>query len=423
MRRKRTLAALLAVLTLLPLTGCWDRTELEEAAFVLAIGVDKGKESIYTVTFAIAHPGRMAGGGKGGGGGGGGGGGEDEKPLVVTSVEAPTVAAAISMADTYLSRQVSLRHTKALFMGEELARISGMFTMDEFVRFRQARRTMFYIVTKGKASDFLSDMKPELEKDPQRFIEQMTYNVRYTGMIPSASQIQHFVTQVNTGYTEPITYYAALKEEDEEKGAKATGLTDSGYMAGELPRTGGANIELLGGAAFKGEHMVGILNGEDMRMVLLLQDKFKRGLFSIADPRRPEVFVSMEIHQGRPLRIDTDLSGPRPRIHALVTLEGELLSIQSANDYTEPELQAELERATVAAIEGRMITLVRKTQEWNTDAVGFGESVVKEFPTVAAWENYRWPDRYRDAEIKVDVRFTLRRFGKQLSPPRPRTEQ
>jgi len=414
MRLRGLLACLLALLAAFPLAGCWDRSELEEEAFVLAIGVDKGKESLYTVTFAIAHPGKMAGGGKGGGGGG------EDKPLMLTSVEAPTVAGAISMADTYLSRQVSLRHTKALFIGEELARTSGMFTMDEFVRFRQARRTIFYIVTKGKAVDFLKGMEPQLEKDPQRFIEQMTYNVRYTGMIPSASQIQHFVTQVNTGYTSPITYYAALKEEGEEKSAKGTSLSESGYEAGEIPRSGGPNIELLGGAAFRGEKMVGVLNGEDMRMVLMLQDKFRRGLFSIQDPKRSDLFVSMEVHQGRPLRVDVDLSGPQPRIHATVTLEGELLSVQSDTDYTEPELQAQLEHATVGAIEARMITLIRKTQEWNTDVIGFGQAMVQKFPTVAAWEDYRWPERYQNAEIKADVRFTLRRFGKQLSPPRPR---
>jgi spore germination protein KC len=419
MQRRRRLAAFLLVLLLaMPLAGCWDRAELEEEAFVLAIGVDKGKQSLYNVSFAIAHPSRLAGGGKGGGGGGGGG---DEKPLVLTSVEAPTVASAISMANSYLSRRVSLRHTKALFMGEELARQSGMFTMDEFVRFRQARRTIFYIVTKGKAADLLEKMKPTLEKDPQRYIEQMTYSVRHTGMVPAASQIQHYVTLINTGYAQPITYYAALHEEGQEQSGKGTAQTE-GYKAGELPRKGGANVDLLGGAAFRHEKMVGILTGEDMRMILMLQDKFRRGIISIPDPSTPDLFVSMEVHQGRPLRINADLSGPKPRIHATVTLEGDLLTIQSNADYTEPELQTKLEQATVGTLEQRIRSLIGKTQEWDTDVIGFGQEVVKQFPTVEAWERYRWQDRYKNAEISADVRFTLRRFGKQLSPPRPREQ-
>ncbi|HLN62631.1 MAG TPA: Ger(x)C family spore germination protein [Symbiobacteriaceae bacterium] len=418
MQRKHVVAVALLLTLASTLAGCWGRRELEEQAFVMAVGVDKGKESLYSVTFAIALPEKMAGGGKGGGGGG--------KPLMLTTLEAPTVAAAISMADSILSRQLSLRHTKALFMGEELAQISGMHTMDEFVRFREARRTIFYIVTKGKAADVLKGMEPKLEKDPQRFIQMITYNVRNTGMVPAESQIQHFVTAVSTGYTEPITYYLALKEEekeggDEKKPGKMSGPLEGGFKAGELPREGGPNIELLGGAAFLGEKMVGVLTGEDMRMILMLQDKFQHGLFSIPDPRRQDLFVSLELHQGRPLDLSVDLSGPTPRLTGLVTLEGDLLSIQSNRDYTEPELQAVLEKAAAQAIATRIAETVKKTQDWGTDVVGFGKEVVKQFGTVPAWEQYKWLDRYRTATVEIRVRVLLRRFGKQLSPPEVRT--
>lgn len=408
MRLKQLAVVLLVLITAMPLSGCWDRTELEEIAFVLAVGVDKGKESVYSVTFAIALPDKLA--GKEGGGQG--------KPLLMTTVEAPTVAGAIAMADSYLSRQVSLRHTKALFIGEELARISGMHTMDEFVRFRQARRTMYYLVTKGKAADFLKEMEPKLEKNPQRYIEQLIQNVRYTALIPSASQIQSFVSIVNTAYSAPVTYYAAIKQEgEEEQGGGGAGAA-SGYKAGNLPRKGGPNVELLGGAAFRGEHMVGVLTGEEMRSILLLQGEFKRALYSIPDPKRKDLFVSMEVHQGRPYVVNVDLSGQRPKISVVVTLEGELLSIQSNRDYTEPGLQEELEDAAIRTIAEGMLTAIKKTQQWGTDVAGFGKHVVKQFGTVDQWEAYKWDERYPNAEISVGVRFTLRRFGKQMTPPK-----
>lgn len=407
--RRVAVVALLLALTV-PAVGCWDRTELEEMAFALAIGIDKGQESRYSVTFAIALPDKLAGGGKGGGGG-------EEKPLLLTTVEAPTVAGAIAMADSYLSRQMSLRHTKALFMGEELAQISGMHAMDEFARFRQARRTMYYLVTKGKAADFLTAMQPKLEKNPQRYIEMLIHNVRNTSVIPAASQIQSFITTVNTGYSGPIAYYVAIKEEDKEKSRQSATSSATGFKAGDLPRTGGPNVELLGGAAFHSEKMVGVLTGEQMRMILLLQGAFKRGLFSLQDPRRSDLYFSVEVHQGRPLSIDVDLSGPRPRLNALVTLEGELLTIQSNQDYTDPERQVELEDAAIRTFTEQMLSAIRTTQEWETDVIGFGRKVVSKFPTVDAWEAYNWPERYKDAEVSVAVRFTLRRFGKQLSPP------
>lgn len=414
MRRRRGVVLLLLLLAALVSAGCWDRRELEETGFVLAVGVDKGDKSRYAVTAVIAIPAKMA-------GGKGGGGGDKEKPVLQTTVEAPTVAGAISLIDSYLDRRISFLHTKALFMAEDLARESGLTTMDEFVRFRQARRTIFYIVTKGKASAFLKKMDVQLEKDPQRFIEQMTYNYRATGMIPAASQIQSFVTSVNTGYTQPITYYAALKEQDSDstdKGEQPEHPEDGGFTAGEIPRKGGPNLELFGAAAFRHDKMVGVLTGEEVRYILLLQDKFQRGSFNIPDPRSPGEFVSLDVRRGRPMGVQVDLSGDRPRLTVMITLEAEILAMQPGIDYTEPEFQPRLEAAAEAEITSGVRSLIRKTQDWNADVIGFGSAVVKEFPTIAAWDSYRWPDRYRDADIRINVRMTLRRFGLQLSPPK-----
>jgi spore germination protein KC len=408
MRLKRLAAIVLSALTALPLTGCWDRRELEEVAFVMAIGVDKGKQSQYSVTAAIALPAKMA-GGKGGGEG---------KPMMLTTVEAPTVSGAMAMIGTYMDRRVSLDHTKTLFMGEELAQISGLHTMDEFVRFRQARRSVFYIVTKGKAADFLNGMKPEMEKDPQKFIEQMSYNYRITGMLPARSQIQSFVTTVNTGYSAPLTYYAALKEEGEEKSGNGSSQASSGFKSGEMPRKGGPNIEMVGGAAFRGEKMAGVLTGDEMRLVLMLQDRFRRGYFSIPDPKQPDLFISLELRRGRPLQTKVDLSGQHPRITGTISLEGEIVAIQSNLDYTEPDMQTQLEAFAAGNLRDHMRELIKKTQAWDSDVAGFGEHVVKRFPTVEAWDVYDWPAKYPDAEITMDVRVTLRRFGVQLSPPR-----
>ena len=37
------------------LTGCWDRVELEEQAYVIVIGIDQGKGNLLSVTYQIAN--------------------------------------------------------------------------------------------------------------------------------------------------------------------------------------------------------------------------------------------------------------------------------------------------------------------------------------------------------------------------------
>jgi len=419
MLRKLTglVVALALALGVLPLAGCWDRSELEERAFVLALGLDRGKGTVLEVTMMIALPKAMAGGDKGGGGGGGGGG---DKPYFLTTVQAPTIGSAVSLVNAAINRRVSLLHMKALFMGESLARESGMYTMDGFTRFRQARQSIMYVVTKGRAADFLKGMDPKIETDPQRFIEQLAYNSRYTGMLPAASQIHTFVTTVSTGYIEPVTYYAALKEEGGDEDATAGLRKEVGWEAGELPRTGGPNIEMLGAAAFRGERMVGVLTGGEIRMILMMQDRFNQGFFAIPDPRQPELFVSAELHRGRPFRLELDLGGDKPRLRGLITLEAELLATQGQRDYTAPHLQAELESAITRELESRIRETIRKTQGMKADVIGFGYQAVRQFPTVRAWEAYNWPDKYADADVEITVRVVMRRAGIRLRPPKMR---
>lgn len=408
----RRVPALLLFLLLPVLSGCWDRRELEEYAFVLAIGVDRGEVSPYAITLMIARPERMAGGGEKGGGGGG-----EEKPYLLTTVDAPTIPAAISMVNSTINRRVSLLHTKTLLMGEALARESGMQTMDEFARYREARRSIAYIVTRGKASDFLKEMDPKIEKDPHKFLAEMGATGYYTGMLPLRGQINTFITHAHTGYVSPITYYASLKEDEEAGGARTGEKKDSGFVAGELPRKGGPNLEMIGAAAFRREQMTGVLNGEEVRMILMLQDQFRRGFFSIRDPLAPDQFVSLELERSRPTMILVEQLGQRPRIRARVRLEGEVMAIQSKIDYTDPARQPELERALRSELTRMMREAIGKTQEWGSDVPGFGRAVVRHFPTIAAWEEYDWPGRYRHAEVIPEIEVTLRRFGLQLSPP------
>ena len=57
----------LLTIILLTFTGCLGKTELEDFAYVIAIGVDKGSEDNYLVTYQIAVPIKIAGEGSQGG--------------------------------------------------------------------------------------------------------------------------------------------------------------------------------------------------------------------------------------------------------------------------------------------------------------------------------------------------------------------
>jgi spore germination protein KC len=282
-------------------------------------------------------------------------------------------------------------------------------------------------------------MNPVLERDPQRFIEQMTYNYRLNGMLPAVSQIHSYLSAVNTGYASPLTYYAAIREDggaqgggqsggqgDAQGGAQgggqggAQGGTQSAraegrFTSGELPRTGGPNMEMLGAAVFKGERMVGVLTGDDMRLALMVQDRFLHGLFTMPDPADPNLFLSLDLRRGRGVNMDVDLSGQRPRVTGLITLEAELLAIQS---HIDPDRQVVVEQSVADNLRTGIARVIAQSQQWQADVGALGRRVVTRFLTVEQWDAYDWPRRYPQAEVNLEVLVRLRRFGIQLSPPR-----
>lgn len=67
------------------LTGCWDKIEIEDRAFVMAIGIDlSSSNKRYVVTFQFPNAAQITKGTSGGGGG-------SEKPSFAVSEVADTI--------------------------------------------------------------------------------------------------------------------------------------------------------------------------------------------------------------------------------------------------------------------------------------------------------------------------------------------
>lgn len=398
---------LLALIVLLPLlAGCWNKMEIEEGAYVLAVGIDEGWSSPYAITVVIAKPRALA--GKEGGGG-------DEPPVLITTVEAPSLAATTTILHGYVGRQVQFHHTQAIFVHERLAREQGLPFFDELARFRQLRETAFLVVTRDRAAQFLRALKPELDNNPAKFIEQLTYHSRTSGTLPAASQLSSVMALLNARYQEPIAYYAALTGEADGADARAP-EREAHVVAGELPRRGGPPVEMMGAAVFRGSRMVGVLSGEEVRALLGLQNRFQGAYIAFEDPGEPDQFITLRISRGRPSRIVVERLGEKPAIRAYLTLEAEVVAMPSGIDYARPGKQADLERAIEKHFQETVTRLIEKTQRWGSDVAGFGRHAVAAFPTVQAWEAYDWQNKYAEAEITATVDVSLRRYGLTLAP-------
>jgi spore germination protein KC len=72
-----------------------------------------------------------------------------------------------------------------------------------------------------------------------------------------------------------------------------------------------------------------------------------------------------------------------------------------------------LEQAFRQIVKDGIEKLINKCKDLNTDALLFGDYAVKNFLTINDWESYDWNNRFKEADITVNVEFAIRRTGTQ----------
>ncbi|MBZ4653011.1 MAG: gerBC1 [Peptococcaceae bacterium] len=394
--------------------GCWGSRETDELAYILAIGIDKGKENIIQVTFQIALPRAL------GGGGGGGGGGEGGKSTEIVSIEASSLFGALQLANAFVSRDLTFIHNKVVVVSEEIAREGLDKYINPLVRSREIRRNNFLLVTKGKARDFLEKNQSILEKNPSRQFELLLQAKNFTGFMPFAT-IQQYHSSLKTPGRQPITALVGVNEGKEGKEKEKSFVEkierEVAYIPGEIPRQGGNKAEVIGLAVFNGGKLVGYLNGAETRFYQMVTGDFQSAIFTFPDPQKAgDSFVLVvELKKGRSPAIKATFPQGRPVIEVNLILEGEIFSIQSGINYKRGQKEADLQKFLEDYISQEVRKVIAKTQkEFKSDIFGFGERTRTYFWTWKDWENFDWLERYPQAEIKVNTRVEIRRTGLML---------
>lgn len=416
MRKKAAL--LLLFLFLFPAaTGCYDRREPDEVAYVAAIGLDKGGTDRLRLSLQIV---RLAEGGRGIGMGGGGGqeAGPGDETVIIT-VDCPSPFTGMNMASTSVTRQLNLMHAKVLIFSDELAGsqdfekyISGL------VRYREIRKIMHIMVTRGKAEDFMKENKTVIGENPPKTLQMLADSSAFTGFIPDTNLFK-FYNNFKSTFQRPVTILAGvnslknLKKPGEGEMQEST--SGGNYLAGELPREGYLKRELFGTAVFDGAKMTGELNGTETRALLMIKGEFKRGFFTIKDPIKPGYVVPLDVFPSRKPEIKVNVQGQTPEINVKIRLEGDILAVQSRENYEKPELKPVLEQAFENEIKSQVDSVIAKCQrEFGTDIFGFGRTAASKFLTIEDWENYRWHEQFPNATVNTEVDFTIRRTGLML---------
>ncbi|ADD03279.1 germination protein, Ger(x)C family [Thermoanaerobacter italicus Ab9] len=395
---KRFVILILVVAILL--AGCWDKREINQLAFVQGLGIEKGKDDMIHLIVQILKPGLMAAGG-GGGGGGLGGGSAIGKPYAVFQASGVDFAKAFANLNNKLPRFLFLQYNEIIFLDENFAR-SGIYkTLDFMTRNPEFRRTAYILVVTGGNLQELFDLpsSEQLERYPYREVLGMIQNQQNTSS-SYVCDLNEFIETLEIPKKAPITGRLEIVKKD----GKATGL------------------KMVGSAVFNKDKLVGFLEEQDTKAVMILKNKLKRSTLTLDKGlKREKAHISFVVTKAHTDIIPKVKKGKDISFDIKVNIETHMNEQESKYDLTEPKnlekLQLLINGKIKQEIEHALFVLQKK---YNADVVGFINILHQRNPKLWKEIEKDWDKIYPEVKFNVTVKSIVRRTGLTSKPIYPR---
>ncbi|MGJ9384414.1 Ger(x)C family spore germination protein [Salipaludibacillus sp. CF4.18] len=386
---KKIVIILLLCTAFFPLTGCWDRLEVNDIAIVLSTGIDYTDEKEIELSVEIVMPEELAGKLKEGGGGGG------ARTTFVESATGVTMADARSKLQEKIARFLIWGHAEATVIGEKLAEQGIQEHADFFGRLPKARLRNQIFVSKGTAKDLISSL-PHLEDSTSDTIKELAQF--QIGMEVTMKDLLQMLKSETGGAALPMI--EGIPSEKEK-----------GKMEDKT------QIKLSGTAVFKDAKMIGSLNSEVTRGLLWLRDEIQYATVTVNVPEdEGEGKVSMEM-----IRSQTELiphiENDNWKMTVKAEVEGDIIQNASNLDLRNPDFIKMLEKELEKSIEERIKKAVDKVQkEMRVDIFTFHTIFQREYTKKWQTAKDNWDKIFPEIEIVYEIEVHVQRPGNSVAP-------
>lgn len=398
MKAKKILIFLL-ILTLIFITffGINSVNSLDNLAYVVAVGFDIKDSGKLEISFQIALP-------SGSEGESSGSTSSQSSNSIVTSVECNSFESGVNLVNSYLSKELNLSHCKAVVFSEEIAYQGIGEYLYTLINHVEIRPTCNVIVSKCNAKYFLNNSKPLLEQLSSKYYEIASTSERVTGYTYNISLLDFF-SDFADSFTESFATLGSVNyggSTSSNSSLSQEGSDDS-YVASETPIDSQKNIENLGLAVFKGDKLVGELNGIECIAHLILTNELDNAVISVPSPFESTNYIDLYVTKNK-CNTKVYLVNGTPYIKPNIDLSCRIISMSDDyKDLTEDNISL-IEEYSKYYIERFIYDYLYKTAKvFKSDITAFGKYAVSNFLSIDEWENYNWLENYQNSFFNVDI--------------------
>lgn len=367
--RKLMLVCLIS-LAMLTGPGCWDIRDINNRAYVSAIGLDtpeKDARAGYRVTFVIINPSGVKRQSR-------------AESVIVQTVEAESINKAAEQLQSSISRTITLSHLRVLVIGEGIARRNFYDPGNYFEKNPDvAIRLRLMFVQKGEAQKVLQT-KPRFEKSIANELVTMTQLERDFSLTRN-NFFYHFIQDL-----------------------RSTGGVAFGSRV--LTSPAGAIVIRDGGTVFS-----------DWKLAAWLSDTETQAANWILGKGQATVDAQMEggVYTYRvrkkSVRVVPESRNGSLQFTVKLKTTGEIVEEQKKNlDLSSPKNISKLEQVFSRTIAGQVNSAVAKAQnDLGVDYLGFGKKLKAYDPDT--FENIDWASTFPDVPVNIEVESKILNFG------------
>lgn len=367
------------ILICLLFSGCMQSKNIDEYAYVLNVGVERGTTMPYRVTVLISVP----------------GGTEDMKvENAVVSAEARSFTEAYETLNSAYPSRLSFARASLLAIGEDLAR-EGMQT--DFLDFAFGKPDLWQnlrvVVVKPPIRDvfegWISDADPSLRK-----IKTAVGDLTVESGITADTGYSTYLEAIGDKRFDAMLAYAGVNEYGLEP--DLLGGESYPYVGGSLLVESTLKTSTAGSAVFDGDRMVGILDGRHTMEVLMVTDAFRKGEMHFTLPDGETLRTALYRMRAPKIRLEHGTA------YVELFLEADVIEpnkIQITRDALKSFLKEQLETELSAVCSA--------LQRTGSDAMGFGRFRAEQFRSVSEWEACDWKAEYRTLSVTFTVTLML----------------
>ena len=380
------------MLFLTAFSASYNALNIEKLAYVVAIGIDKSNENLYSFSFQFTNVTSNTESGT-----------AEKSPSIVNSVEASSISSAVNLMNTYIGKRLNLSHCKVIVLSEDIASQGISNQIYTLMNDTEVRPSANIVVSKCNAKYYIQNSKPILENLITKYYNIFPSSSSYTGYTANAT-IGDFLNELECETCNPTAILGGMNTEKSKIYSDLFQNEDSSTKANESTISGKRGSENLGLAVFKNDKLVGELNSLECLSYLNMNNESKSFYISIPNPEDSNDYLDLYLSPMHQNKVSVNLSNGSPYIKIKTAYTARIYSMNSDAEYLDNYVLDNISESCNSYLESIFSDYLYKTStQFKSDINGFGKYALSKFWTSEDFYNYNWNENYKNAIFDVDV--------------------